>query len=36
VLEAHIQCLSACRSDINEAARAWADAIDGKAQGPSA
>jgi hypothetical protein len=36
VLEAHIQCLSACRSDINEAARAWVDAIDGEAQGPSA
>jgi hypothetical protein len=28
VLEAHIQCLSACRSDIDEAARAWVDAID--------
>jgi hypothetical protein len=28
VLEAHIQCFSACRSDIDEAARAWVDAID--------
>jgi hypothetical protein len=28
VLEAHIQCLTACASDIDEAARAWVDAID--------
>jgi hypothetical protein len=31
VLEAHIQCLTACRSDIDEAARAWVDAIDDEA-----
>jgi hypothetical protein len=36
VLEAHIQCLPACRSDIDEAARAWVDAIDEEARGPSA
>jgi hypothetical protein len=36
VLEAHIQCLPACRSDIDEAARAWVDAIDDEARGPSA
>lgn len=35
ILEAHIQCLSACRSDIDEAARVWVDAIDREAQGPS-
>jgi hypothetical protein len=32
VLEAHIQCLPACRSDIDEAARAWVDAIDKEAR----
>jgi hypothetical protein len=36
VLEAHIQCLPACRSDIVEAARAWVDAIDEEARRPSA
>lgn len=36
VLEAHIQCLTACRSDIDGAARAWVDAIDGEARRPSA
>jgi hypothetical protein len=36
VLEAHIQCLTACRSDVDEAARAWVDAIDGEARRPSA
>jgi len=35
VLEAHIQCLSSCESDINEAARAWVDAIDEEARRPS-
>jgi hypothetical protein len=36
VLEAHIQCLPACRSDIDEAAREWVDAIDDAARRPSA
>jgi hypothetical protein len=36
VLEAHIQCLPVCRSDIDEAARAWVDAIDNEARRPSA
>ncbi len=36
VLEAHIQCLPACRSDIDEAARAWVDAIDEEARRSSA
>ena len=36
VLEAHIQCLPACRSDIDEAARAWVDAIDDEARRPTA
>jgi hypothetical protein len=36
VLEVHIQCLPACRSDIDEAARAWVDAIDDEARRPSA
>lgn len=36
VLEAHIQCLPACPSDIDEAARAWVDAIDEEARRPSA
>jgi hypothetical protein len=36
VLEAHIQCLTACRSDIDEGARAWVDAIDDEARRPSA
>jgi hypothetical protein len=35
VLEAHIQCFPACRSDIDEAARAWVDAIDEQARRPS-
>ena len=35
VLEAHIQCSSSCESDINEAARAWVDAIDEEARRPS-
>ena len=35
VLEAHIQCLPACRSDIDKAARAWVDAIDEEARRPS-
>lgn len=35
LLEAHIQCLTACRSDINEAARAWVDAIDDEARRPN-
>lgn len=32
VLEAHIQCLAACRSDIDEAGREWVDAIDNEAR----
>jgi hypothetical protein len=36
VLEAHIQCLPACRSDIVQAARAWVDAIDEEARRPGA
>ena len=36
VLEAHIQCLPACRSDIDEAARAWVDAIDDEVRRPNA
>jgi hypothetical protein len=36
VLEAHIQCLPTCRSDIDEAARAWVDAIDEEGRRPSA
>jgi hypothetical protein len=32
VLQAHIQCLPICRSDIDEAARAWVDAIDVEAR----
>jgi hypothetical protein len=36
VLEAHIQCFPApCPSDIDEAARAWVDAIDDEARRPS-
>jgi len=36
VLEAHIQCDPACPSDIDEAARAWVDAIDEEARRPKA
>jgi hypothetical protein len=36
VLEAHMQCSTACRPDIDGAARAWVGAIDGKARRPSA
>jgi hypothetical protein len=32
VLEAHIQCLTACASEIDKAARAWVDAIDDEAR----
>lgn len=35
VFEAHIQCLTACRSDIDKAARAWVDAIDDEARRPN-
>jgi hypothetical protein len=35
VLEAHIQCLPVCRSDIDKAARTWVDAIDDEASRPS-
>jgi hypothetical protein len=34
LLEAHIQCFPACPSDIDEAARAWVDAIDEEARRP--
>jgi hypothetical protein len=36
VLEAHIQCLYACRSDLDDAARVWVDAIDAEARRSSA
>ena len=36
VIEAHIQCLTACRSDLDKAARGWVDAIDKEARRPSA
>ena len=35
VLEAHIQCLPTCPSDLDKAARAWVDAIDEEARGAS-
>jgi hypothetical protein len=35
VLEAHIQCFASCPSDIEEAVRAWVDAIDEEARRPS-
>ena len=34
VIEAHIQCLTACRSDLDKAARGWVDAIDKEARRP--
>ena len=36
VIEAHIQCLTTCPSDLDNAARGWVDAIDEEARRPSA
>jgi hypothetical protein len=36
VIEAHIQCLTTCPSDLDKAARGWVDAIDKEARRPSA
>jgi hypothetical protein len=36
VIEAHIQCLITCRSDLDKAARGWVDEIDKKARRPTA
>jgi hypothetical protein len=35
VLEAHVQCFAACPTDIDEATRAWVDAIDAAARADS-